>query len=369
MKLAVVGGHMAPALGFLQAVASTDTVVYIGRQHVFEGDTGISLEQQTITRMGIRFVPLRAGRVQRKITPYTIPSLLRIPQGFFQAYRLLRQEKPDVVVGFGGYLSVPIGIAASLMRIPLVIHESTLGAGLANKLLAPFAQRVCISWNKSRKYFPTKKVVLTGDPMLPFDAALPNDLLPKSKEKLPLLVVSGGSGGAHAVNTLIEESLPQLLEKVHVLHLTGDAKEFGDFDRLQQVRDELPKKLQDRYRVVKFIAPDVINSVFAASDVVVGRSGFNTVMTMLALKKKMLCIPLVVGQKNEQLDNAKLLVAEGLGDILPQNVATPQLLLEKIQRVLALPVPKTMNISVEKNGGEKLYTEVALCIQKYRKED
>src|SRR5579872_49459 len=159
MRVAVIGGHMAPAVGCIDKLPKDIDIVYIGREHIFEGDSGSSLEQEIITEKGIRFIPLQAGRVQRVLTQHTIPSLLKIPQGFTQALALLKKEKPDVIVGFGGYLSVPIGVAAALLGIPLIIHESTMAAGLANKILAPFAKRICISWESSRPYFPKNKTV------------------------------------------------------------------------------------------------------------------------------------------------------------------------------------------------------------------
>lgn len=195
MKILIVGGHMAPALGLLDVLPKNIGVVYVGRAHVFEADEGESLEQKTIRERGIRFIPFKSGRMQRSLSRQTIPSLLKIPKGFTQALDILKKEKPDIVVGFGGYLSVPIGLAAKLMGIPLLIHESTLGAGLANKVLSPFANRICISWDSSRANFPQSKTVLTGNPLLPFRTKNKNLPLPVSKEKLPLIVVTGGSGG------------------------------------------------------------------------------------------------------------------------------------------------------------------------------
>lgn len=370
MKVAIIGGHVAPALGFLYALPPSVDVIYIGREHVFEGDKGVSLEQQAVQKMGIRFLPLETGRIQRVLTKQTIPSFMRIPKGFFAAKDLLQNERPDVVVGFGGYVSVPVGFAAWLLGIPLIIHESTLKAGLANKILSPFAKKICLSWEGSRKYFPSQKTVVTGDPMLPFDMPIPSTVLPKSKENLPFIVISGGSGGAHTVNVLIENILPQLLEKSTVLHLTGDAKTYNDYNRLCRKKSLLAKHVQERYVVVKYISPEIINSVFAKADLVVGRTGFNTVVTMLYLGKKMICIPLLTGQKNEQEENAKLLENEGLGVILNQDTLTSSVLLEHITKLLfKKAVSSKWSLPFVQNAGEKIYQEVMVCIKKSRNED
>lgn len=363
MKIAIVGGHMAPALGFINVLPKESDIVYIGRQYPFEKDLGESLEQKTIRERGIRFVPLRSGRMQRKLSAQTIPSLLKIPQGLATAYQLLKKEKPDVVVGFGGYLSVPIGISAKLLRMPLVIHESTIEAGLANKVLAPLADRICISWESSRAFFPMKKTVLTGDPLLPFatDKPLP---VPENKEKLPFVVVTGGSAGSHAVNTAIMQILPELLEIATVLHLTGDAQEFRDYDVLLEKKESLPQKLQKRYRLEKFLDPEIINSVFAKADLVIGRSGINTVATLLMLSKKAILIPLLVGQKDEQLKNAKLMESEGLATIIDQHTLSANILFQAIRTMLDHKFAKLAkwHIPLIKNGAENLLREVKECV-------
>lgn len=362
MRVVVIGGHMAPAIGFIDKLPKGTEVIYIGREHVFEGDTGISLEQQAIQKKRIPFTPLQAGRLQRVLTKHTISSLLKVPGGFTQSLKLLKKEKPDVVVGFGGYLSVPVGVAASLLGIPLVIHESTMAAGLANKVLAPLAHRICISWESSRPYFPKEKTVLTGNPLLPFTTKIPDGILPKSQEKLPLLFISGGSGGSHAINTFILEILPELLEITKIVHQTGDAKEYNDYEKLIVQQKKLPKKIQNRYSVVKFIDPEDINAIFAKADLLIGRSGINTVATLLTLNKKAILIPLPVGQKDEQLSNAQLLESEGLGVILQQKTLSPKLLFETIKKVLTeKTLPSKWHIPVAKNGAENVVTVVMSC--------
>jgi len=370
MKVMIIGGHMAPALGLLHAVPKNWDIVYVGRKHVFEGDLGTSLEYETIKKKSIRFIPFTTGRLQRRLTTHTIPSLVKIPQGFFSAVLLLKKEKPDVVVGFGGYLSVPFGFAARLQDTPFLIHESTLHAGLANKILAPIAKKVCISWDSSRIYFPKSKTVLTGDPLLPFNEKIPKNLLPKSSESLPLLFIAGGSGGSHAVNTIIFNCLEQLVEKFRIIHQTGAAQEFGDYEKLLEKKKQLPKKLQERYAVMQFITPDVVNSVFALADIFIGRSGVNTVATLMLLKKKCILIPLSVGQKDEQLENAKLLQSAGLGIIIDQDTLSSDILLEKIQELLeedSSSVSK-WEIPVITNGAENLMKEVFVCAKSHHQE-
>src|SRR5436305_1641956 len=132
MKLLIVaggGGHFAPALAVIEKLPKEIEILVVGRKYVFEGDRTLSLEYQTATKLRIPFKTLTTGRLQRKFTRYTFNSLLKIPIGLSQATNILTKFKPDAVLSFGGYISVPVTLAASILRIPLVLHEQTLEAG------------------------------------------------------------------------------------------------------------------------------------------------------------------------------------------------------------------------------------------------
>src|SRR5690242_4478734 len=148
MKLLITGGHLTPALGVLQNLPRGVEVLYVGRKYALEGDNALSLEYQTITKMGIPFANLVTGRIQRKLTKHTLSSFFKIPSGFYDAFKIIKTYHPDVILGFGGYVAVPICVIGSLLKIPIVIHEQTVSAGIANKLLARFADKICISWKQ-----------------------------------------------------------------------------------------------------------------------------------------------------------------------------------------------------------------------------
>ncbi len=171
MKLLIVaggGGHFAPALSVIEKLPKDWDLLLVGRKYSLEGDAALSLEYQTAERMHIPFRMLTTGRIQRKLTRHSLLSLLKTPIGMVQALSILRDFKPDVVLSFGGYVAVPLVLAAHFLRIPIIIHEQTFGAGLANKISSRFADKVCISWEESRKYFPNGKVVVTGNPVRKF---------------------------------------------------------------------------------------------------------------------------------------------------------------------------------------------------------
>lgn len=335
MKLLITGGHLTPALSLLEHLPKDSEVVYVGRKYALEGDSAESLEYQTISKRGISFISFHPVRLQRTFTLYSISSLSRIPYSIWQVIHILKREKPDVVISFGGYVALPIALASYLLHIPLVTHEQTFGAGITNRIIARFATFVCISWKQSEKYFPAKKTVLTGNPLV---ADSPSQeiqkILADFPKNMPLIVVTGGSLGSHVINTAVEAVLPQLLEKYAIFHQTGDAQEFKDYDRLQKHKEELPKTLQERYTLVKFIDPADITYTYKKADLVISRSGANTVQLLLLLDKPALLIPLLVGQKNEQKTNADYFVSCGLGQELSQLSVTPETFLGKIEEMM-----------------------------------
>jgi UDP-N-acetylglucosamine--N-acetylmuramyl-(pentapeptide) pyrophosphoryl-undecaprenol N-acetylglucosamine transferase len=229
MKIIIIGGHLSPALAVIEELKNEE-IYYLGRKHAFEGDKAISLEYEEVSKLGIPFYSINAARLQRKFTSRTIPSLAKFPSGFFQSLKALKQIKPDVVLGFGGYVSLPVVLAAFFLRIPIVIHEQTLEAGFANRMEAKFARKICISWQSSEQYFPKQKTVLTGNPLR---GIVLNAKPFKEETGLPKIYITGGSSGSHSINLLVEKSLKELLEKFTVVHQTGDARRHADFERLQ----------------------------------------------------------------------------------------------------------------------------------------
>ncbi len=316
MKIVLIGGHLTPALSVLEALSKDTEVLFVGRKYSLEGDRALSLEYETITQLKVPFVGLNTGRWQRKLTKFTFFSLLKIPFGIIKSFLILIEFRPDVVVGFGGYVSVPVIMSAFLLRIPIVIHEQTLEAGFANRFLARFATKICVSWNSSGKYFPKKKIIFTGNPIRKFPIS--NFQFPISKKNLPMIYITGGSSGSHFINVLIEGIIKKLLEKYIVVHQTGDAQEFHDFERLEQLKNTLPILLRQRYILKKFVDPTEVGDLLSKASLIITRSGINTVTEIIYFKKPALLIPLPFSQSNEQLKNAKFLEKIGLGKVLQQ---------------------------------------------------
>jgi UDP-N-acetylglucosamine--N-acetylmuramyl-(pentapeptide) pyrophosphoryl-undecaprenol N-acetylglucosamine transferase len=332
MKITLIGGHLSPALSVLQALPKDAQVTFIGRKYALEGDKALSLEYKTITELSIPFQEINTGRLQRKFTKFTLSSLLRFPSGIVQAFSILIRTKPDIVVGFGGYASVPVIFCAYILKIPTIVHEQTMGAGLANRMVSRFAKKICISWDSSRKYFPKDKIVLTGNPIRNF--LISNSKFSIFNNNLPVVYITGGSSGSHFINVLIEGIIRELLKKYNIIHQTGDAGEFHDFDRLNKLKESLPERLRYNYLLKKFIDPSEIGDLLNTSTLVISRSGINTITELMYFEKPAILIPLPFAQDDEQLNNAKFLDKIGLGVIIKQEDASKEKLLETINQMM-----------------------------------
>lgn len=333
MRVLITGGHFSPARAVLKKLIEKNHIVAIaGRKHVFEGDNVESLEYLVARKDNIPFYEIRTGRIQRKFTKFTIPSILKIPMGTFDAFTAILKFKPDVVLTFGGYISFPVSCSAFLLRVPIVLHDQTQKAGLAGKIIGPIAHRVCISFENSRKYFRNDKVVFTGNPVRREIYKVKKTF--QIEKKLPIVYFTGGSSGSHFINCCVGAVLEKILERYAVIHQVGDSKFFNDFERFEKRREQLPELLKKRYILKKFIYPEEIGSVLNSATLVVARAGINTVMEMLALGKMVFLIPLSHGQTNEQLENAELIKEIGIGEYVEEKDVSPDNFYEKIQEMI-----------------------------------
>lgn len=293
------------------------TVVYVGRKTTQEGDPSLSAESKVLPKLGIKYVPITTGRLQREFTLYTIPSLLKIPIGFIQALYIIFKEKPNVVLSFGGYVAVPIVLASWLFSIPILVHEQTLVLGLANQISSFFANKKAISF-KTEKV--DGKTIVTGNPI--------RRMILESQEsvKHPLtILITGGNQGSHTINLAVEEILGKLTKLASVIHVTGDNK-FKDFKRLEKLQNK-------KYRVFKLIDENW-GKILSNADLVVSRAGINTLTELAYLEKPALVIPFEPLYHDEQNKNAKFFERLGLVRILPQSKLSGKALIENLKYCL-----------------------------------
>ncbi|OGH23466.1 MAG: hypothetical protein A2629_00265 [Candidatus Levybacteria bacterium RIFCSPHIGHO2_01_FULL_41_15] len=369
MKIAFIGGHLSPALSLIGQAPKNWEIIFIGRKYVFEKDKTLSPEYKTIKNLGILFEEILTGRLQRKFTKNTIPSLLKLPGAFFKAYSILKEHKPDAVLGFGGYVQIPVVFAAFFLKIPVVLHEQTRKIGLSNKLCAFFAKKICISWRSSFDFFPKQKTILTGIPLRKelVSKAESQKRKVKNGNTKPLIFITGGSSGSHFINKLIEDSLEKLLEKFLIIHQTGDSEEFRDYANLKTIVSKLPKSFRKDYFIKKFIDPQEMGDYLFDSDLVISRSGINTVSELILFKKPSILIPIPFSQINEQMENAKFLKDIGLSEIIEQKKATPKLLFEKVTEMFKnIDQHKNANTRgfIDEHAAQKIVKIIEKCIEK-----
>lgn len=338
MKILITGGHFSPAYALIQKIKNEHQVVVVGRRTAFEGDSAESFEYKVCREEEIPFIHLPTGRLQRKMTRHTIPSLLKIPGGLTRAIAILKKERPDVVVTFGGYIAVPVVLAAKSLDIPVVLHEQTLHIGFANKIAAKFSDVICVSYEESKKYFQGKKTILTGLPIRKEVFEIHKKFpVPPGKN---VLYFTGGSTGSHAINDFVRRLLPELLSKYVIIHQTGDSSQFNDYDKSVEYNKTLASSQSESYIVKKFITPDEIGWVYSVTDIVISRAGANTVAELMALSKRAILIPLPGGQSGEQKTNAEYLQKNGNAIVLDQSLLSKDQFLTAVTKVEQFPIKK-----------------------------
>lgn len=329
-KIIICGGHLTPALAVVNLLKKEDwEIIFIGRKFALEGEKNLSVEYKTTREMGLPFISLTAGRLQRSLTRFTFLSLLKVPVGFVQSFYWLRKLKPGIILSFGGYVALPVALAGWFLGIPVVTHEQSVVLGLANKIIGFFAKKICVSWEKTME-IRSGKFVLTGNPIRKEVFKQGANL----NEKLPLLYITGGSLGSHAINEAVLEILPKLLEKYQIIHQCGDANIYHDYDNLKFKTENLKQELRERYFLTKYINSENIGWVLNKADLVISRSGANTVCELAALAKPAILIPLPWAGQNEQLENAKLLENIGIAVILEQKNLTGKSLFQCIKSLI-----------------------------------
>jgi len=317
------GGHLYPGIAIAREILldAGNEVLFVGTEQGIEGRV---LPQEGLP---VRFITV--GRLKGMDIGSVLKTFITLPRSLKQSVRLLRQERPNVVIGVGGYASGPVALAAWLMRIPLVIVEPNSYAGLANRVLGRFAIKVfvCFPGRDAQGFFPAAKKVLTGPLVRKGITAGDRDQALKAFGLEPgrfTLFVMGGSGGAHAINMAMKDAAPDLanMPGLQVLHQTGE-------------KDVEEVKAGYRAAGVKAVALPYINDMagaYAAADLVVSRSGATTVAELAVCGKRAVLIPYPFAADNHQEHNARSLAERGGGEVIVQKDLTPAKLASVIQR-------------------------------------
>lgn len=310
------GGHTYPALTAVRTLQARLSIDGRGMDALWVG-TPNSLESRVAAGEGIRFDTVATGKIRRSnnplklVSPANVKDMTRVPLGVAQARRIVASYRPDVVLATGGYVAVPVGMAARLCHRPLVVHEQTVRLGLANRALAGRATRIAVSSESTVALLPEQAraiAVVTGNPVRP---ELLHGRAARAIESLgmfgydvhrPTVYVTGGAQGSQQINTLVRDILPWLLSHANVIHQCGP-------DNLADLRhhvEALPSELVARYLLTDYVGAE-LPDVLALADLVISRSGAGTIAELTALGKAAVFVPLATSAGNEQVHNARYL--------------------------------------------------------------
>jgi len=327
VKVVMTGGHAATtAIAVVEEIKAKRLdwgLTWIGVKKAIEGKTVQTLESEALPKLGVKFITIITGRALRRFTIHTIPSLLKIPAGFVQSFYHLVKIKPNVVVSFGGFASIPVVVDAKILGIPIIIHEQTSVIGRANGFSSQIADKIALARSESLKYFPRMKSVVIGNPVMKEITKI------KPKLKLgnpPTIFITGGSRGSQTINENVEKILRTLLSKYKVIHQTGGL----DYLKFSNIKQQLPMALKNNYEVFVRVSPIEISEVFKRSDIVVARAGANTVSELMIIKRPVILIPLSISFMDEQTKNAEIAKTFGIAKIIRQAELTPEVLLKNI---------------------------------------
>ena len=307
-------GHVTPNIALIPRLKELGyEISYIGS---YDG-----IEKKLIEEMNIPYYGISSGKLRRYFDLKNFTDPFRVLKGFGEAKKLLKQLKPDVVFSKGGFVTVPVVIAAGRRKIPTIIHESDMTPGLANKLCIPSAKWVCCNFPETLKYLPAGKAVLTGSPiraeLLQGDrlAGLQYTNLSAAK---PIILVIGGSLGSVKVNGAVRSILPKLLEQFQVIHICG--------------KGNLDESLIGTSGYVQYEYVDSpLKHLFAAADLIVSRAGANSICEILALRKPNVLIPLsAAASRGDQILNANSFAKQGYSTVLEEEKVTDDTLFDAI---------------------------------------
>lgn len=310
-------GHVTPNIALFPRLKELKyDIHYIGS---YEG-----IEKKLIEEYGIPYYGISSGKLRRYFDIKNFFDPFRVLKGYSQSIKLMKKIKPDVVFSKGGFVSVPVILAAKHCKIPSIIHESDLTPGLANKLAIPAAQKVCCNFPETLKYLPDDKAVLTGSPirkeLLSGNRMNALELCNFTANKKVILVV-GGSTGSQFINNTIRRLLPQLRENYQIIHLCGKGN-------LDPSLDGTPGYAQFEY------ANKELSDFFALADLVISRAGANAICEILALRIPNILIPLSANaSRGDQILNARSFEKQGFSYVIEEEQLSDETLTSAIQQV------------------------------------
>ncbi len=310
-------GHVTPNIALLPGLRERGyDISYIGSY--------LGIEKELIEKEGIPYYGISSGKLRRYFDPKNLSDPFKVLRGYGQARGLIRKLKPDIVFSKGGFVSVPVVLAARHMHIPVIIHESDFTPGLANKIAIPSASMVCCNFPETLESLPEGKATVTGCPirkeLLSGDAEKAYAYTGLTTER-PILLIIGGSLGSQVINEAVRRLLPTLLKSWQVIHLCGKGN-------LDPTLHTTPGYVQYEY------ISDELPDLFAAADLVISRAGANAICELQALAKLNILIPLSKeASRGDQILNAASFEKQGFSYVVEEENLTDETLLTGIEKV------------------------------------
>ena len=307
-------GHVTPNIALIPGLKRMGYEIrYIGS---YDG-----IEKKLIEDIGIPYTGISSGKLRRYMSAKNFTDPFRVLKGYSEAKSFMKSYRPDVVFSKGGFVSVPVVLAAKKYKIPVIIHESDMTPGLANKLSIPSATKVCHNFPETAEYLPKGKAALTGSPiraeLLKGDSERGLAMCGFKNDK-PVIMVIGGSLGAVAVNNAVREALPELLKSFHIVHLCGKGKMDSSLENTEG------------YKQFEYIK-DELKDLFAMSDIIISRAGANAICEISALKKPSILIPLSANaSRGDQILNANSFKKQGFSEVIEEENLTTKLLTDTV---------------------------------------
>jgi UDP-N-acetylglucosamine--N-acetylmuramyl-(pentapeptide) pyrophosphoryl-undecaprenol N-acetylglucosamine transferase len=337
MKVILSGGHLTPALAVIDYAKKhhpSDEFVFAGRLYSQPSLKQRSWEEQEVTKRSVPFVAFDAPKLDGSAiwkTPLVAVQMLR---SIWRAYQLIGKHQPDVFLSFGGFLALPLAVAARLRGIPVVTHEQTRAVGVANLWVSKFAQKVAVSFPETQKFLSAAKTTVTGNPLraqLLEDPKHPPEWIPAILPDKPLLYITGGNQGSQCINVLVQEGLPELLKEWWVIHQCGSPTTVMNYKKsLEKARTKLPTELQHHYFIREWVTETELSWIYQHADGALSRSGANTVTEFMTVGLPAVFIPLPQAHQDEQLLNAEAMADTQAALILVQKEASVQTLVETL---------------------------------------
>ncbi len=310
-------GHVTPNIALLPELKNHNfDVHYIGS---YDG-----IEKKLIEEFDISYHGISSGKLRRYFDPKNFSDPFKVIKGYYESVKLMKKLKPDVVFSKGGFVSVPVVLAAKRCKVPTIIHESDMTPGLANKICIPCATKICANFPETVKALPAEKTVLTGTPIRK-ELFSGNKLLGLEfcnfTINKPVILVIGGSLGSVVVNEAVRSILPTLLEKYQIIHLCG--------------KDKVDQSLTGTKGYVQFeYIKKELSDLMDAADLVISRAGANAICELLALRKPNILIPLsAAASRGDQILNAGSFEKQGFSYVIKEEELTGETLEKAVETV------------------------------------